>query len=88
MKRMVTMSNTCPKAGASAAQIMAAHGKRAILSSQNAFKAASPELWKERKPKGCPVAEDEVAAQMKAAGVRCNEVTYNSLLQLYVKGYL
>ena len=57
------------RAWVGAAKIMAQHGKRAILSSQNAFKAASPELWKERKPKGCPVAEDAVAAQMKAEGV-------------------
>ena len=57
------------RAWVGAAKIMAQNGKRAILSSQNAFKSASPELWKERKPKGCPVPEDEVAAQMKAEGV-------------------
>ena len=35
-----------------AARIMADAGKRAILSSQNAFAATSPELWKERAPGG------------------------------------
>ena len=52
-----------------AAKIMAAKGKRAILSSQNAFKNSSPELWKEDNgtPQGkCPLKEDTVVAAMAA----------------------
>eukprot|EP00729_Bicosta_minor_P006469 gene6469-3087_t len=52
-----------------AAKIMAAAGKRAILSSQNGFAANSPILWKEAKPKGCPIKEDAIVARMKAEGV-------------------
>jgi len=52
-----------------AAKVMAAAGKRAILSSQNAFNANSPELWKEDRPRGCPLREDAIADAMKEAGV-------------------
>ena len=52
-----------------AAKVMAAAGKRAILSSQNAFAADSPELWKEDNGKGCPYKEGVAAAAMKSEGV-------------------
>eukprot|EP01079_Euglenida_sp_SAG-EU17-18_P010838 gene10838-38_t len=47
-----------------AAQLMAQTGKRAILSSQNAFLPNTPELWKEAFPHGCPFTEDTAAAMM------------------------
>ena len=52
-----------------AAKVMAAAGKRAILSSQNAFAADSPELWKEDNGKGCPYKEGVAAAAMRSEGV-------------------
>jgi len=44
-----------------AAQVMASVGKRAILSSQNAFNGSSPELFKHH---GCPYLEDVPAQKM------------------------
>ena len=41
------------RAWVGAAKIMADAGKRAILSSQNAFNGSSPDLWKEKPPHGC-----------------------------------
>merc|ERR1712050_689433 len=46
-------------AWAGSARIMAAAGKRAILSSQNAFKGNFPELWRSQ---GCPLQEEYALA--------------------------
>jgi hypothetical protein len=56
------------RAWVGAAKIMAASGRRAILSSQNSFNASKPELFKEGSHH-CPHSEDLAVKMMKEAGV-------------------
>ena len=48
------------------AETMGQHGKIAVLSSQNSFKASTPYLFKTH---GCPVHEDEVFATMNTSAL-------------------